>query len=138
MYKKKVIKGISVACGFCKIEMFLHPSRIKQNKFGVVYCSQLCKANAMKEGKAGYGLKNLNKDIPYKKCYRYKVKTIKGFRIYMHRWVMEEHLNRKLESHEFVHHINGDTHDNRIENLMLVDNISHGKIEFSSNSRIHS
>jgi hypothetical protein len=49
----------------------------------------------------------------------YKEITLKGKKIYEHRFIMEQHLGRELFKDEHVHHINGDKLDNRIENLEI-------------------
>ncbi len=62
----------------------------------------------------------------------------KGFRdIPEHRFIMEQHLGRKLKRWEKVHHHNGIKKDNRLENLeIIVGNPHYGEVEcpFCQNS----
>lgn len=54
-----------------------------------------------------------------------RLKTVDGKKVREHRWLMEQELGRKLLPTEHVHHINGDPLDNRIENLMVLDQNAH-------------
>lgn len=59
--------------------------------------------------------------------YPYKQTKKAGRRMDEHRFLMEQHLGRKLSRFEFVHHINGDKKDNRLENLKVVTPKEHAK-----------
>ena len=50
----------------------------------------------------------------------YTHKTVNGIKKTVHRHVMEEHLGRPLEPTEHVYHVNGDSKDNRLENLIII------------------
>ena len=58
---------------------------------------------------------------------KYKAMKVNGKRIDEHRYIMEQHLKRKLNRNEIVHHINGNKGDNRLENLKLMSLSEHSK-----------
>jgi hypothetical protein len=59
--------------------------------------------------------------------------TVGGQRVLMHRLIMERALNRQLDGEIFVDHQNGNTRDNRRENLRLAD-----RFQNAQNQRRHS
>lgn len=50
----------------------------------------------------------------------YPHKTINGVKKRLHRHIMEEHLGRMLEPNEHVYHLNGDSKDNSLDNLVVI------------------
>ena len=104
---------VKLVCRWCKKEFFTSESRKQIKKF----CCQICYANAQRV------------ELPSKK---YKRITVNGVRYLEHRWVMEQHLGRKLSPKEHVDHINRNKHDNRIENLRVLDIRVHGSISAAS------
>lgn len=59
---------------------------------------------------------------PYKRHYS------KEQNIDEHRFIMQEHLGRELKRNEYVHHINGDKRDNRLENLTILSPQEHNRL----------
>ena len=57
----------------------------------------------------------------------YLLITVNGKQVRAHRVIMEQHLGRPLRPFPFeiVHHINGDTLDNRICNLKVITQSEH-------------
>lgn len=47
-------------------------------------------------------------------------KATKNNYVYLHRAIMENHLERQLNDDEVVHHKNENKHDNRLENLEVM------------------
>ena len=59
---------------------------------------------------------------------RWRIVCRDGSTVYFYRAVMEAHLGRELLRSEHVHHRNGNTTDDRIENLELLDIRDHGAL----------
>ncbi len=51
-----------------------------------------------------------------------------------HRLIMEKEIGRILQPNEYIHHINGNGKDNRIENLKLVGKREHQQIHLGANN----
>lgn len=51
-----------------------------------------------------------------------------GRLVYRYRLVIEEHLSRPLAAGEHVHHVNGDTTDDRLVNLKVLSTADHGAL----------
>lgn len=67
-----------------------------------------------------------------------KRKTIQidGKRIQYHRWLMQQKLGRELSPFEFVHHINKNPKDNRIENLETMTPYEHNSLHQAGKNKL--
>lgn len=86
-----------------------------------IYCSVKCRTKKLPPPRQDVAL--WTKHLSVNKFY-YEIKTPNGW-ILEHRYVMEQHLGRKLTKQEFVHHINGNGLDNRLKNLIILSRGNH-------------
>lgn len=107
-------------CSVCKTEFFRKGTRLQK------YCSSKCYWSTMKGMKPfHYKGGKTTADFGYVLIFMpsHPNCTNDGY-MREHRLVMEKHLGRLLKKTEVVHHKNGVTNDNRIENLELFENHS--------------
>ena len=129
-------------CIICGKEFRTYPSIIKRGRSK--YCSRKCFAisrkdwipwNKGKKHPAVTGDKNpkwkggkfIRKKYFYVLSPKHPFATKQGY-ILEHRLVMEKHIGRYLLKKEIVHHIDSNTFNNHINNLMLFPNSSAHRI----------
>ena len=120
--------GKTLQCGVCSTAFYVPAYRLETAK----YCSRKCTSlanpeNTKKAQLASPLMRRAGQSAPKK----YVAIKVDGKYIREHRHVMQQHLGRLLERHEHIHHINGNPQDNRIENLQLMTNSEHQKLELS-------
>lgn len=145
----KIKDKITRQCQFCGINFEVYPSAIVRG--GGKYCSSECsslgsiKSTVNKKckfcGVMFSVLPSTGRKYCSYECFRLSSTGIGGmdkdgyWRIYVdgnrvreHRHIMEEHLGRKLEPNEVIHHKDRDRVNNDISNLELMTKSEHAKL----------
>jgi hypothetical protein len=124
-FTKKIIDLYNGGLSQEKIAAQLHTSQTKISRllqFNGIY-SGVRRGELHHAWQGGKHIRNGYVFVSIKKYDAYSSMAISNGYVMEHRLVMAQHLKRPLASNETVHHINGNTQDNRIENLQL----RHGK-----------
>jgi hypothetical protein len=135
-----------VNCVICNKPFKTYPSKVKLNRGK--YCSKKCsdkmtlikkgqhlsRSTEFKKGQPNKFYGHISYQIPRKNGNKYKLvykpnhprRDHRGY-VREHRLVMEESIGRYLLPSEVVHHIDGNTLNNSLDNLELLDKREHDK-----------
>src|SRR5919108_105957 len=106
-YKRS--KRPSATCAHCGAEISRSPAHIKQARLH--FCSRACH--------------HAHRRIGYIDANGYRVFSINGKSVLEHRFVMEQHLKRKLLPTEDVHHRDHNRSNNALSNLVVLKRRAH-------------
>ena len=130
-------KGQKVRCASCGKEFKLSPSLLRERNFCTNECRLVWLRDHVRQQvnisghSAGHKAPHLTAlNIERNPKLALEEDAVNRGIYTDHRRVMEEHLGRKLEPWEDVHHINGIRSDNRIENLIVLPHREHMKLHW--------
>ncbi len=104
-------------CEVCKKEITVSPYKIKRG------WGRFCSIKCLGLTQRGPHAPNWKGGRSLRQGYIYI--RVDGKAVREHRYIMEQHLGRKLLDDEIVHHINGDKENNNLLNLQLMTNSNH-------------
>ena len=132
------VKFIIFKCNWCKNPFEKMGSYYKKQKKRVknacCFCSRSCKSKWIASIKFQKGKKHpkwqggirINSNGYRMIYFPEHPHNIKNY-VYEHRLIMEKRLGRILKKDEHIHHKNGNTLDNRTENLQIFSNSKHAQ-----------
>lgn len=126
-------KRVCKKCGIEKPETNEFFIKNSSSKNGLLKVCKICtrdyQNNRRREESSEYK-KNFMCMIPDGRylCGRYWFVRFGTYHTAEHRHIMRKVLERDIEPHEHIHHVNGDKQDNRVENLKLLDGAKHSAL----------
>jgi hypothetical protein len=110
----------------CGKEKYYHESQKKYYPNRGKYCSMRCCYEYRRNHPTGK---------VWIDSHGYQASVVAGKQVRIHRELMEKKIGRRLMKTEHVHHINGMKDDNRLDNLIVLNDSAHHKLHHTGLTR---